>query len=308
MWGCQPDLFRTEVVAFIRKQGKIPTSEARTEIAKKRSTLQLQLDQFHEQAFHLFPSLESYDIDFGEIPYGDDIISDAEDDDPWTVPDVPRGNVEKLELPLPSTFSGKIPHELMAAAEMERKLRIAQAEEALEGIRHEICHKSYIYRSNVKLVSNKKGKQRGYAALHVADRALRHYIRVYKQARWSLQQLGSTSPDLDRFRELTNPDLQPLKSIYLPNERGQSTIAIPWIWKLHVAEGSESEYLGECNGSVAPHSLVHFGSLFYSIPDQLVARSCQEVKMGRGNCFDSAGNGMDCLVLPVQIERVERIC
>ena len=234
------------MVAFIRKQGKVPTSEARTEIAKQRASLQLSLDEFHRQGFNLFPSLEAYDTDLGEIPYGDDIISDAEDDDPMTVPDVSRGNVEKLELPLPSTFSGRIPPELKAATEIEWKLRISQAEEALEGIRREICHKSYIYRSNVKLVGNKKGKQRGYAALHVADRALRHHIRIYKQARWSLQQLDSTSDDLDRLRELTNSDLQPLKSIYLPNDRGQSTIPIPWIWKLHVAEGLESEYLGEC--------------------------------------------------------------
>src|SRR5271163_801149 len=60
------------------------------------------------------------------------------------------------------------------------QLQLTQADEALEGIRREICHKSYIYRTNVRLAANKKGKQRGYDAANAADRALRHHVRVYK--------------------------------------------------------------------------------------------------------------------------------
>ena len=289
-------LLRTEVVAFIRKQGKFPTPAERTDIAKKRASLQLQIDHFHELAANLFPALEAYEVDFREIPYGDDVISDAEDDDPATIPDIPRGNVEKLELLLPSTFSGQLPQELKPARDIELQLRISQAEEALEGIRREICHKSYIYRTNVKLVGNKKGRLRGYAALHAADRALRHHIRIYKQARWSLQHLGASSRNLDRFKELTDSDMQPLKSIYLPNARGQSTIAVPWIWKVHVAEGSESEYLAECKLFCRPLHSVLCSRHFPSIPDQLVACPSQEVKMGGRNCIDPAGNGVDGVV------------
>ena len=234
------------MVAFIRKKGKAPTAAERTDIAAKRAALQIELDRFHEMAGNLFPALDAYDINFEQIPYGDDVIFDAEDNDPEIVPSIPRGNVEKLEVLLPSTFPDPLPVELRPVRVTELKLRTAQADEALEGIRREICHKSYIYRTNVRLIANKKSKLRGYAALHVADRALRQHIRIYKQARWSLQRLGASEVDLNRFRELTDNNMQPLKSIYLPNARGQSTVAVPWIWKVHVAEGAESEYLGEC--------------------------------------------------------------
>jgi len=116
------------------------------------------VDQFHEKAEALFPMLDAYDMIFEQIPYGDDVISDAEDDDPDTVPVVAHGEIEKMEVLLPSTFPGELPPELRAAAEKEIELRAAQADEMLEGVRREICHKSYIYRSNVRLAANKKGK------------------------------------------------------------------------------------------------------------------------------------------------------
>ena len=233
-------------MAFIRKQGKVPTAKQRLDIVKKRTELQNDITEFHDTAGTLFPALNMYEQNLHEVPYGDDIISDAEDDDPATVPVIPRGNVEKMELILPSTYPGRLHRDLDAAAKIEIKLRKAQAEEALEGVRHEICHKSYIFRANIRLMHSKKNKQRGYAALHVADRALRRHIRIYKQARWSLQQLHAPPDDLRRYKELTEDDLKPLKAVYDPNSRGSSSARPPWIWSIHVAEGADNyEYLNE---------------------------------------------------------------
>ena len=217
--------------------------------------LRTQVDQFHEKAEALFPMLDAYDVIFDQIPYGDEVISDAEDDDPETVPVIPRGEIEKMELLLPSTFPGELCEDLRDAAKKEIELRIAQADEALEGVRREICHKSYIYRSNVRLAANKKGKIRGYAALHAADRSLRHHIRIYRQARWSLEQLNAPQAVISRFRELHEADIQPLKAIYVPNERGQSMLPVPWIWKVNILEGTDSEYLNERKCSYVPAAL-----------------------------------------------------
>ena len=207
------------------------------------------MDQFHDRAELLFPLLDAYEVIFEQIPYGDEVISDAEDDDPETVPIVARGEVEKMELLLPSTFPGELPQEFQSAAKKEIELRIAQAEESLEGVRREICHKSYIYRTNVRLAANKKGKIRGYAALHAADRSLRHHIRVYRQAKWSLERLKAPRAVLSRFLELRDADIQPVKAIYMPNARGESTVPVPWIWKINILEGTDSEYLNECEYS-----------------------------------------------------------
>ena len=247
------------MVAFIRKQGKAPSVTQRKEIAKKRETLRTQIDRFHDKAEALFPMLDAYDVIFRQIPYGDEVISDAEDDDPATVAVEAEGEVEKIELLLPSTFPGVLAQELQAAAKKEIELRIAQAEEALEGVRREICHKSYIYRTDIRLSWNKKGKTRGYAALHAADHNLRHHIRVYRLAKWSLEHLRNVpSAVLSRFSELRDADIRPLKAKYEPNARGESMTPVSWIWKISIVEGSESEYLDECKCSF-------FQELIYSL-------------------------------------------
>src|SRR5271156_3330290 len=233
--------FRTTLVAFIRKQGKKPSAEQRSEISQRRGALRRQIDAFHELAEHLFPSLDVYDINFNKVPFGDEVISDAEDDDETTMPHVPRGDVEKLDLLLPSSWPGRMPPELLNARYKEIQLRLTQADEALEGIRQEICHKSYIYRTNVCLAANKKGKQRGYDAANAADCALRHHVCVYKQACWALGALQAPPA----LTVLQDSDLEALKSIYMPNARGQSTIHIPWIWKVTPSAESDSEYLEE---------------------------------------------------------------
>ena len=275
---------RTELVAFIRKQGKVPTAKQRMDIVKKRTDLQNEITEFHETAGTLFPALDVYEQNLQQVPYGDDVISDAEDDDPDTVPVIPRGNVEKLELILPSTHPGTMPRDLRSAAKIEIKLRKAQAEEALEGIRHEICHKSYIFRANIKLMYSKKNKQRGYAALHVADRALRHHIRIYKQARWSLQRLHAPPDVLVRYKELNEEDLKPLKAVYDPNSRGSSSASPPWIWSIHVAEGADNfEYLNERKPSPpTPNLCIHVYHSF-SLSHQLVTSSGKENKVGGRN-------------------------
>ena len=239
---CSP---RTILVAFIRKQGRRPSAEQRLQITQKRETLRCQIDSFHELAESLFPRLDVYDITFDEVPAGDEIISDAEDDDPGTVPVILRGDVEKMELLMPLSWPGALPRELKSVKDKEIQLRIAQADEALEGIRRKICHKSYIYRTNVRLSVNKKGKQRGYDAANAADRALKHHVCIYKQAHWALGQLQVPSSIMKRFQALGDTDLEPLKLIYLPNSRGQSMAHIPWIWKLDRAPEADSEYLHE---------------------------------------------------------------
>ena len=237
---------RTDLVAYIRRQGKMPSPMQRTEIAKRRASLKHQLDQFNEQTEHLFPTFNTYDVAFEDIPYGDDVISDAEEEDPSLIPTVPRGDVEKMEVLLPSSYPGMLPLEFKMASETEIRLRIAQADEALEGIRQEICHKSYIYRTNIRMAANKKGKGRGYQALHAADRCLRRHIRIYRQARWALSRLHAPHVTLAKYAELRDIDIQPLKSVYDPTAPGQSSSSIPWIWKLDISRGTNAEYLHEC--------------------------------------------------------------
>lgn len=286
---------RTSLVAFLRKQGKRPSAEQRSEIAQRRGALRRQIDAFHEMAEHLFPSLDVYDINFREVPFGDDVISDGEDDDPTTLPHIPRGDVEKMDLLLPSSWPGRIPPELLNARYKEIQLRLAQADEALEGIRREICHKSYIYRTNVRLAANKKGKQRGYDAANAADRALKHHVRVYRQARWALGALEAPPALTECFQVLHDSDLEALKSIYMPNARGQSSVRIPWIWKVSPSAESDSEYLEERESCPCSHSFLNL--CLASLPDKLAAGTGQKKSMGRRVPANSHGDELDDQVL-----------
>jgi hypothetical protein len=81
---------------------------------------------------------------------------------------------------------------------------------------------------------------------------MRHHVRVYKQARWALLALQAPPALTERFQLLQASDLQALKSIYLPNARGQSNTRIPWIWKLTPSAESGSEYLEERQSSLQP--------------------------------------------------------
>ena len=100
--------------------------EQRSKISQRRGALRRQINVFHELTEHLFPPLDVYDITCNQVPFGDEVISDAEDDDKTTVPDVPRGDVEKLDLLLPSSWPGGMHPALLNARSKELQLRIAR--------------------------------------------------------------------------------------------------------------------------------------------------------------------------------------
>ena len=70
-----------------------------------------------------------------------------------------------------------------------------------------------------------------------------------------MEQLNAPQAVISRFRELHEADIQPLKAIYVPNERGQSMLPVPWIWKVNILEGTDSEYLNERKCSYVPAAL-----------------------------------------------------
>ena len=87
-------------------------------------------------------------------------------------------DAEDLDIPLPSSFDN-VPSSMSSALRKEISLRIAQANDALEGVRSDIGHKSFLYRSNIRLADGKKQRSRGYAAVKSTDKSMRHHIRMY---------------------------------------------------------------------------------------------------------------------------------
>lgn len=205
------------------------------------------IDEFSDSFHQLFPNLDSEIINLKEIPYGDEDL-EQEDEDDLVI--VPRGDIEKTDIFLPSTCPGILPRQLQNAADVEMTLRISQADNALEIIRREIGHKSFLFRNEIALSTNKQMKTRGYAAVKSSDQELRKYVRIYNQARNAMLVLGGRPEIVSRYEKLTREQLLPLKSIYEPNARGQGKYSLPWFWTLQVASDCDSsEYMDECMSS-----------------------------------------------------------
>ncbi|EAU81208.2 hypothetical protein CC1G_09452 [Coprinopsis cinerea okayama7 len=246
---------------YIKSLPKEKTDSQQLEVTKRREQLHADIGTFYMTAASLFPGADLDSLKYDgppveaveiEAPVGgeddeDIVMDDVADDNPFSLS---QNEIEEVKVPLPSSFdandSGIAPSLLGRARKRELELRIAQAEDALESIRTHIAHKSFLYRSNVRLAEGKKQKTRGYAAVKAVDKHLRHEIKVYNQARWALRRLGADENTRLRYRPIVRDDTRAVTAIYKPNARGERNKALPWIWNMNVAgDSSNSEYLEE---------------------------------------------------------------
>jgi hypothetical protein len=166
------------------------------------------------------------------------------------LPRAGSGAVERLEVPLPSSA---IPPRVFdrSTCAKEMKLRVAQAEEALQAIRKEVGYKSFLFKARKQLLHTKETRTRSYKAVADADSEIRRHTRLYNAARASLLALSNDSVFLSKFQPLTKSDLKPLPSIYGPNDAGGTRTAVSWIWsaKLGLDQSSDSPYMIESQSS-----------------------------------------------------------
>ncbi|EFI26753.1 hypothetical protein CC1G_15677 [Coprinopsis cinerea okayama7 len=226
----------------------LPRDELRTdlqlvELAEKRERLQADLDAFVSTAVGLFPSVE-----FGAYERPPDAAPEIDNEDPddSDIDDVRGASAEEDNPYLYHPHSPSLPPAMKRARKKEIHLRIAQANDALEGIRTEIGHKSFLYRSDIRLAQGKKQKTRGYQSIKAADSNMRHHLRLYNHARWALTRLRAKPSILDRFKAIRKEDTKAITAVYQPNAPGQSKLSLSWIWSVDVKGDSEnSTYLSE---------------------------------------------------------------
>jgi hypothetical protein len=168
------------------------------------------------------------------------MCSASDVDRPWA----DRAETEYTVVPLPSSFL-TLPLGWTDLAHSEEALRVAQANEALESLRADIGHKSYLYRANRGLATGKRERTRGYDAINSVERSMRLNAQKYKLARWSLEHLGALNR-YTQFQPLLREHTKGVTAIYDPNKPGQRTDDLSWIWKMNVKGDSEAyDYLHE---------------------------------------------------------------
>ncbi|EAU89886.2 hypothetical protein CC1G_07038 [Coprinopsis cinerea okayama7 len=234
--------------SHIRNLPKEKTDPQLLELSRRRESLYNDLNSLYETAATLFPDADLVTLKFDAPPRERVDLDDDEDSDEEDNPfSLSQNEMEDVKIPLPSSFSEhNMPITLARARSKELELRIAQADDILEAIRTDIGHKSFLYRSNVRLAEGKKQKTRGYAAVNAVNQSLRDSIRVYNQARWAIRRLGADDSTIRRYRVLKPEDTRAVTTIYQPNMRGERNRPLSWIWNLDVSgDSARSEYLEE---------------------------------------------------------------
>ncbi|KAH6907800.1 hypothetical protein BKA70DRAFT_1427627 [Coprinopsis sp. MPI-PUGE-AT-0042] len=237
------------VVAICRKS---PTDAKKLEERKWRQMLVHRITEHVSQAAILFPRLAQAATSFVKAPVREPCRCEegaicghlGMDVNPFS--DVPSAEDGQLEIPLPSSAS----HPSAFDPEMRRKelrLRTAQADEALAGLRQEIGLKTFLFKANKRLATTKSDRVRGFSGITAANREIDRYVRIYNQARWAIRRLSGSPRLLEQYRPLQKEDLKPLKAVYSANSTGATTSAISWIWAASPgsATPSESPYMNE---------------------------------------------------------------
>ncbi|KAH8087120.1 hypothetical protein BXZ70DRAFT_1011599 [Cristinia sonorae] len=231
------------VQKIVRDLGLHPTLDALTALAAKRNRLQNLVDKFQQSSLQFLPD----DID---ISLAQPISVDAE----WDVIDDLDGNTaanvarrdqsdypEHQIINLPSSLSSIPPFpELKVLQKKELDLRIAQAYDALNELRLNIAHRSFLYRTAVRLASSYGANTRARQLIQGVSNAVAKAARQYCQAFEAIQLLQRGTPDerCDIFRKLDKSDLKSDTTALEFNARGTRHSKLSWIWS--VDKGSES--------------------------------------------------------------------
>ncbi|KAH6885673.1 hypothetical protein BKA70DRAFT_1123726 [Coprinopsis sp. MPI-PUGE-AT-0042] len=256
------------ILDLVAKNGKSPTDSQKVELQRRRQDLSRRFTKHAEETSMLFPGMEKT-TQFGPTHIRQPCEC-AEDDlcghmgldiDPYAWPSSTTdssgkqqmnrepsdpGAVERLEVPLPSSALVTRAFD-RESRQKEIRLRVAQAEEALQGVRREVGYKSFLFKANRRLLHTKEMRTRGYKVIADADREIRRHVRLYNLARASLMRLSNDRVALSKYQEIKKADLKPLASIYGPNDAGGSKLTLSWLWsiQLGMAHPADSPYMIE---------------------------------------------------------------
>lgn len=246
-----PALQRITLRSQYRQSEKMSLAE-RVALEKKAQNLVSRINSFHKVGKKLFPLLNlsehagaQWDHDEVEVCVCEEDCSCEE------LAELPMGrvvfnanSVEFSPLPLPSSFD-KRPKGWGSVKEVEIRLRVAQAEEALEELRGDIGEKSYLYRAKRALAGGGKRVTRSYDEINAIEAKMRLRVKVYENARWALKRLG-VADEYPRFRPLNRTNTKAITAVYNPNIEGERNSQLSWIWTMNVQQDSATdEYLAE---------------------------------------------------------------
>jgi hypothetical protein len=221
--------------------------------------LQTQIDEFHQKAipfWGLGPDGDEDDWDdiqpiSTDMPF---VHSDTDEDDEDDIfgqssqldsPSVP----ERRPILLPSTL-GKarcIQLGYTSFAEQELRLRIGEANDALQGLRLCLSRKALIFQEGLRTSKSKTKKLRSWNHIKLADGSAQHQASLYCKARAAMIRLDAGPQLLERYQVLTREHMSITTAKIDPSQRGQRNTSLAWFWTMNVKSDTEAvEGMSEC--------------------------------------------------------------
>ncbi|KAF8124933.1 hypothetical protein EV363DRAFT_1299555 [Boletus edulis] len=150
---------------------------------------------------------------------------------------------DQVILPLPSNLGLQRCQGLKMnhLVELELKLRIGQANDALHEIRLALANKDRLFRTQVRHADNYVKKTRAWSKVNSFDTALQLKVAVYRACRIALQNLGADNETLQKYKVLEDADLKMKATASGGNKDARSSRNdhLSWFWSLDVPRDTD---------------------------------------------------------------------
>jgi hypothetical protein len=254
---------RSKLLQEIDKLPQKPTVKQQLKIASMRSRLAKEVKDFLRTSTTFLPSLQDEDLegcleelidtpaeesvepqDLIDFTLDEDLYYEEEPEDDYECPSDPP---ESITLPLPSNIiSVELKPALKSLISIERELRKGQANDALEGLRISLAHKSLLLLNDVNNSTSTKQSTRAWASVRNSQSQILHHAHAYQRAWRAIKSIGMPD-DLVVYQKLEEKDLVVVKDITKAKRFGQGSDRLAWFWRIGPTEGSVTgEWMEEC--------------------------------------------------------------
>ncbi|KAI5980780.1 hypothetical protein EDC04DRAFT_2617987 [Pisolithus marmoratus] len=156
--------------------------------------------------------------------------------------ETPSGQTPSF-LPLPSKFGmdecqSMGVHQL---ADMELKLHMGQANDALHGLRLALADKAVIFKSVVRPATNYSMRTQAWQMIHSIDCSIKQYAMIYRWCQDSMIWLGASWDILDHYQELINSDLATSTVAFTQGAHYHCASQLPWFWTIDIPRDTNSK-------------------------------------------------------------------
>jgi hypothetical protein len=236
--------------------GRKPPATELIVLKERHAQLQDRIDQFSARALTAWPTNSDEDLPslVQDLLEADALLSDESEDEDGQgsnrhTPLQAEWAPELAMLLLPSTLGQETCDRLGYGSllEKEKKLRMGQANDALQGIRVALSRKAILFRG-LREATSKTKRNRSWDQIKSTTGSTRHHVRIYLRARKALLQLGISMEELTKYPPLTREQLKITAARIDPALRGTRNSNLAWFWTVDIqGDCQTNEGMEECN-------------------------------------------------------------